>query len=251
MLPLHFKKFVMKNKWLVYIGFFVVLVTAFLYFVFRDYDFSRSKLIVINANVPEFSFINYDGRPFNDRTVEDKVYVAEYFFTTCKGICPKMNANMRRVYNEFRDNEKFLIVSHTCQPEVDSLPLLKKYANRMMNGKLSYANGSYSVKDIEDSTFDAVKSNWFFATGDKSSLYRLARQGYMIDNGTPDSTQNINDQFIHSQFFALVDRNRRVRGIYDGLKENEIQKLIADIHSLLKEKVVSKRFMDGFGNNPG
>ncbi len=79
----------------------------------------------------------------------------------------------------------------------------------------------------------------------------MARIGYMIDNGKPDSTQRIEDQFIHTQFFALVDKYRRVRGIYDGLKEEEVQKMMGDIQSLLKEKVAPKRFMNGFTNNPG
>lgn len=78
----------------------------------------------------------------------------------------------------------------------------------------------------------------------------MARVGYMIDNGKPDSTQRIEDEFIHTQFFALVDKYRRVRGIYDGLKEDEVQKLMKDIKGLLKETVAPKRFMTGFSNNP-
>lgn len=240
----------MKQKLLIYIGFFVLLIGLFLFFVFRDYDFSKSKLSVINPYVPDFSFVNYDGSPFNNSLVEDKVYVAEYFFTTCKGICPKMNANMRRVFNLYKDEPGFAIVSHTCQPEVDSLPLLKEYANKMINGKLNYINGIYSVTAPADSNTLIPKTNWYFVTGDKSNLYKMARQGYMIDNGKPDTLQNIQDQFIHTQFFALVDKNRRVRGIYDGLKEKEVEKLMADIEELLKEKITTKRFMNGFGNNP-
>lgn len=241
----------MKHKWLVYLGFFVVLTGAFLFFVFKDYDFSKSKLGVINANVPGFSFVTQDGKRFTSSDVTDKVYVAEYFFTTCKGICPKMNANMRRVYNEYKNADNFLIVSHTCQPEVDSLPLLKEYAHKMINGKLNYENGNYYVNDPVGPIPDTLsKTNWKFVTGDKAELYRLARQGYMIDNGKPDTTQNISDQFIHTQFFALVDKNGRVRGIYDGLKEKEIEQLMGDIAGLLKEKVTTQRFMNGFGNNP-
>ena len=78
----------------------------------------------------------------------------------------------------------------------------------------------------------------------------MARQGYLIDNGKPDSTQRIEDQFIHTQFFALVDRYGRVRGIYDGLKNDEVEKLIADIKDLLKEKVDRTRFLNGFSNSP-
>ena len=157
---------------------------------------------------------------------------------------------MRRVFNQYKDEQGFAIVSHTCQPEVDSLPLLRAYAATMINGKLKYSNGSYSVSKPADSVLAIPKTNWFFVTGEKTDLYKMARQGYMIDNGNPDTLQNIKDQFIHSQFFALVDKNRRLRGIYDGLKEKEIEKLLADIESLLKEKITTKRFMNGFGNNP-
>ena len=232
-------------------SFFVVLLVLFLYFVFRDYDFAQSKLAVINPFVPDFNLLTSEGKPFSNRTVEDKVYVAEYFFTTCHGICPKMNANMRRVYNEFKDEHEFAIVSHTCQPEVDSLPLLHTYALKMLNGKLSQANGNYMVSEPGDSNgIQPSSTNWYFVTGDKAVLYKLARKGYMIDNGKPDTLQNIKNQFIHTQFFALIDKNRRVRGIYDGLKDQEIVKLIADVKDLLKEKIDHQRFMNAFGNNP-
>jgi protein SCO1/2 len=97
----------------------------------------------------------------------------------------------------------------------------------------------------------AIKnSHWFFLTGDKAKLYDLARHGYMIDNGKTDSTQQISDQFIHTQFFALVDKYGRVRGVYDGLIEKEIQKLINDIPELISEKVQPARFLNGFSNDP-
>ena len=163
-----------------------------------------------------------------------------------------MNANMRRVYNEYKDEKNFLILSHTCMPEVDSVPVLKAYEQKMLGGKLSRNDdGSYNIKDPVDSVTPVKNTNWHFVTGNKEDLYKMARQGYMIDNGKPDSLQKIQDQFIHTQFFALVDKNRRVRGIYDGLKEDEIQKLMGDIKELLNEKVTTKRFMNGFSNNPG
>lgn len=242
----------MKNKFWFYAAFFVVLAGFFLYFALEDYEFSRSKLAVINPSVPEFSFVNQNGKLMTQNQTDDKVYVAEYFFTTCGGICPKMNANMRRVYETYKEEKDFLILSHTCMPEVDSVPILKKYEQKMLKGKLVRKDdGSYSLKNPSDSVTIAPNSNWYFVTGDKAELYKLARQGYMIDNGKPDSTQNIEDEFIHTQFFALVDKNRRVRGIYDGLKENEVDKLMLDIRSLLNEKVKTKRFMTGFSNNPG
>jgi protein SCO1/2 len=239
------------KKWMIYLGFFVVLLIAFYYFVFRDYDFNASKLAVINANIPAFSFTDQNGRKITQADTDDKVYVSEYFFTTCQGICPKMNANMRRVYDAFKDRKDFLILSHTCMPEVDSVPLLKAYEHRMLAGQLSKRDdGSYAVQKSDSLAPFTNTGVWHFLTGDKTALYDMARKGYMIDNGKPDSSQLIRDQFIHTQFFALVDRYRRVRGIYDGLKEDEVQKLMADIKDLLKEKVSSKRFMNGFSNAP-
>lgn len=122
----------------------------------------------------------------------------------------------------------------------------------MLRGTLMRKDdGSYKINETQlDSSTIALKTNWQFVTGDKKQLYDMARLGYLIDNGKPDSLQRIEDEFIHTQFFALVDKYRRVRGIYDGLKEDEIQKLMADIKGLLKEQVAPKRFMTGFSNNP-
>ncbi len=234
----------------IYVAFFAVLLAVFYYAVFRNYDFNASSLGVINPSVPAFSFTNQDGKTITQKDTDDKVYVVEYFFTTCAGICPKMNANMRRVYDAYKDRKDFLILSHTCQPEVDSVPLMKAYEQKMINGKLLKADdGSYSISKNEATT-NAVNTNWIFLTGKKDSLYKMARVGYIIDNQKPDSTQNIANQFIHTQFFALVDRYRRVRGVYDGLKEYEIEKLMLDIKSLLKEKVDHTRFLNGFSNAP-
>lgn len=241
----------MKRKMLwIYLGFFTVLLAVFYYFVSGEHKFTDSKLAVINSVIPAFSFTNQDGKKITQETTADKVYVAEYFFTTCKGICPMMNANMRRVFDKYKSEKDFLIISHTCMPETDSLPLLKAYEQKMINGSLiKNGEGAYKIQaPAENGPVD--NPNWNFVTGDKTELYKLARQGYLIDNGKPDSTQTISEQFIHTQFFALVDRYGRVRGIYDGLKEDEIQKLIIDIKDLLKEKVDHKRFMNGFGNNP-
>ncbi len=241
----------MRKKLLWYGGFFVLLLAGFYFFVFKDEDLSRSPLIVINANVDSFSFVNQNGKRVTEKDVEGKVYVAEYFFTTCKGICPRMNTNMRRVFDAYRGEENFMILSHTCMPETDSVPLLKAYEEKMINGKLvKNEDGSYKIEP-GDPGAPVTNPNWNFLTGNKTSLYKMARQGYMIDNNKPDSLQNISDQFIHTQFFALVDKQRRVRGIYDGLKEDEIEKLLGDIKGLLKEKVDHKRFMNGFSNNPG
>ncbi len=244
----------MNKKWLLYVVFFALLLGAFYIMVFSDYDFSKSTLPIRIDNVIDFSFINQDGKAITQNDVEGKVYVAAYFFTTCKGICPKMNANMRRVYDAFKDEPNFMILSHTCMPETDSVPLLKAYEAKMVNGKLmKNADGGYRIDYDTLAKYQppTTNKNWNFVTGDKAALYQMARNSYGIDNGKPDTLQLIKDQFIHTQFFALVDKQRRVRGmVYDGLKNDEVENLIADIKALLKEKITSKRFMNGFSNNP-
>ena len=241
----------MRRKVLMYGGFFAALVIAFWFFVFKDEDLSKSTLAVINT-VQDFSFINQDGKAITNKSVDGKVYVAEYFFTTCKGICPKMNANMRRVFDAYKDEPDFMIISHTCMPETDSMPLLKAYEERMIGGKLvKNDDGSYKIEYGNNGQQPVINPNWNFVTGDKTLLYKLARESYIIDNNKPDSTQLMKDQFIHTQFFRLVDKQGRTRGqVYDGLKNNEIEQLIEDIKGLLKEKVDHPRFMNGFSNNP-
>ena len=240
-----------KYIWVLYVLFFSLLLGAFYLAISSEPNFYSSKLAVINSSIPDFKFVNQDGKIFTQKNTAEKVYVVEYFFTTCKGICPRMNANMRRIFDNFKDEKDFMIVSHTCMPETDSVPLLKSYEERMINGTLIRAeDGTYKISNTGEGNVSAVnKTNWNFVTGDKAQLYKMARQGYMIDNGKPDSTQ-IKDQFIHTQFFALVDKYGRLRGIYDGLKEEEIEKLMADITGLLKEKVDHSRFLNGFINSP-
>lgn len=161
---------------------------------------------------------------------------------------------MRRVFDMYKDEPNFLILSHTCMPETDSVPLLKAYETRMINGTLSKnEDGSYKIdydSAMQNSKLKTQNPNWNFVTGDKAALYKMARQSYLIDNNKPDSTQTLANQFIHTQFFALVDNQRRLRGIYDGLNEEEMQKLFKDIKGLLKEKITTKRFMNGFSNTP-
>jgi protein SCO1/2 len=248
-----------KKLWL-YLVFFALLLAGFYFFVFSDYDFSKSNLVVRIDNVEDFSFVNQNGKTISNRDVDGKVYVAEYFFTTCKGICPKMNANMRRVFDVFKDEPDFMILSHTCMPETDSVPVLKAYEAKMIGGKLQKEpDGSYSINYDTSKPLNPPQGlagkplnlNWNFLTGDKAKLYKMARQSYGIDNGKPDSTQLIQDQFIHTQFFALVDKAGRVRGmVYDGTTNDEVDNMIQDIKGLLKEKFTSKRFMNGFSNNP-
>ena len=204
----------MKRKTLLYLGFFVLLFGAFYAFLDANIDSSKSRLPVLNIVKP-FSFERQDGRQISEKNVAGKVYAAEFFFTTCEGICPKMNRNMKKVFDEFKNENDFLILSHTVDPETDNIARLKTYA---------------------DSLGADIKS-WWFLTGSKDSLYKTARESYILDDPKNNAT-NIDEQFIHTQFFALIDRNGQVRGIYDGLKKDEIEKLITDIKDLLKEKAL-------------
>lgn len=114
--------------------------------VVQGLRFSKSNLVVRNSNVGDFSFVNQDGKTISQRETEEKVYVAEYFYHLQR-ICPKMNANMRRVYDAFKDEPGFMILSHTCMPETDSVPLLKAYEEKMINGKLvKKEDGSYKIE---------------------------------------------------------------------------------------------------------
>jgi len=197
-------------------GFLVVLVGLMWFLLSFQKGFFEVKLPVMSY-VQDFSFTDQNGQKVDGNTVDGKVYVTEYFFTTCKGICPKMNANMQTVYEKFKNDENFAIISHTSMPETDSIPLMKAYEKRMVGNDPHFA------------------AKWYFVTGSKDSLYKMARQSYLLDNDKNNS-ENIEDHFIHTQFFALVDKEKRVRGIYDGLKKNEIERLDTDIASLLKEK---------------
>jgi len=206
----------MKKKLILLAGFLIVLVSVFWLLLSFQKGFFEVKLPVMSY-VQDFSFTDQNGQNVNEHSVDGKVYVTEYFFTTCHGICPKMNANMEKVYEKFKNDKNFAIVSHTSMPETDSVPLMKAYEEKMIGKDPHYA------------------AKWYFVTGSKDSLYKMARQSYLLDNDKNNS-ENIGDHFIHTQFFALVDKEKRVRGIYDGLKPAEIARLDIDIESLLNEK---------------
>ena len=203
----------MSKKLAFYLVFFTVLLGAFYYFLFRGTDNWKVKMPTLSYVKP-FHFTNQDGQPVTDNDVLGKITVVEYFFTTCKGICPKLNTNMKELYVEFKDEPDFQIFSHTCNPGTDSVPVLKHYAD--------------SLK------VDTKK--WIFLTGRKDSIYQMARSSYLLDD-PKNNVEKIEDQFIHTQFFALVDRKGKIRGkIYDGLKTLELQQLKRDIAKLLKDK---------------
>ena len=218
----------MGKKFIGYLLFFLVLLVGFYFFLFRGNDEWRTKLSTISYVKP-FHFKTQDNQIFTEKDMLGKVCVVEYFFTNCKGICPKMNTNMKMIAEAFKNEPDFLIVSHTCDPERDSVERMKVYSD--------------SLK------VDTKK--WIFLTGRKDSLYSQARSSYLLDD-PKNNVEKIEDQFIHTQFFALIDKDGKVRGqVYDGLKADELEKLKVDIGKLLKEKAGSGNFVNSiFGNNP-
>lgn len=200
----------MSKKGWFYIIFFTFLVAVFYVVMTKITDIAQPKMPALNAVRP-FKFVKQDGDTISEKDVSGKVYLAEYFFTTCKGICPKMNRNMQQLHEEMKSDDRFLILSHTVDPERDSVATLKHYADSLHSGK-----------------------NWWFLTGDKASLYKTARESYILDD-PQNSSQNISDQFLHTQFFALVDQGGMVRGVYDGLKKDEVEQLRKDIKTLLNQ----------------
>jgi len=160
--------------------------------------------------VPVFEFVDQDQQKTNLSTVKGKIYVAEFFFTTCKSICPIMNTNLQKVYTAFKNDTSVLILSHTVDPETDSVATLKNYAaGRGVNDK-----------------------RWLFLTGAKPDLYSIARKGYLLNAEEGDGGE---EDFIHTQNFALIDKERHIRGFYDGTDMPDIDRLIRDITLLKKE----------------
>lgn len=201
----------MSKKGIFYTLFFIGLIVAF-YFISSALipGFNAKKTPPIGKVAP-FSFITQDGNTFTETDVKGKLYVTDYFFTTCKGICPIMNNNMKQVYEKFKNESNFLIVSHTCDPKNDSATALKHYADSMK-----------------------VNTNkWIFLTGRKDSLYNMARYSYKIDDPA-NIVSNPEDDFLHTQFWALVNKDGEVIKIYDGLKQKEVDLLMKDIQSELK-----------------
>ena len=162
--------------------------------------------------IADFSFLDQDSTEVNNDTFKGKIYVADFFFTSCRTICPIMKTQMLRVYDSIQNNPDVLLLSHTIDPEYDTVGLLHEYAKRL---------GVNSVK-------------WHFVTGEKDKIYKLAQTSYfstaLEDKGVPDG-------FIHSGAFLLIDKDRRIRGKYDGTKEEDVNRLLADIRRLENENV--------------
>ena len=160
--------------------------------------------------IADFSFVNQNGDTITQKNYEGKIYVADFFFTTCGSICPKMTTNLEDVQKAVLNNPKVMLLSHTVFPEVDSIPVLKAYAIK----------------------HHVVDSKWNLVTGDKKEIYTMARKSYLaVKLGRPDQLYDM----VHTENFVLVDQKRRVRGFYDGTNKEEIKRLLEDIDFLSKE----------------
>ena len=164
----------------------------------------------IQHTIPPFSFTDQDGQTVTEKTVTGKIYVADFFFTTCPSICPIMTGNLKTVQDEFKDNQNIMILSHSIDPDHDTPQVLKKFATDL-----------------------GVEGNqWQFLTGEKEKIYEIGQKNYL---STAKEDKTADGGYIHSGAFILVDKEKHVRGMYDGTTEEGTQKLIADIKTLLDE----------------
>ena len=160
--------------------------------------------------IPPFAFLDQDSALITEADFEGKVYITDFFFTSCPSICPKMKSQMIRIHDEFLDDDRLVLLSHTIDPENDSVAVLKAYADAL------------NIKT----------SKWHMVTGDKRAIYDMANK-YLVsvaeDNQAPGG-------FVHGGHFILIDTQKRIRGYYDGTKEDEVNQLMEDVTFLLDGK---------------
>jgi protein SCO1/2 len=162
-----------------------------------------------NHTIADFKLTNQNGKTITQDDYQNKIYVADFFFTTCQTICPIMTDHMVQIQDEIKNNPDVLLLSHTVMPEVDSVAQLKKYALE---------------KGVDD-------SKWNLVTGSKKEIYDLARKSYMAAKENPGNPYGL----IHTENFLLIDKKKRVRGFYDGTLQEDIDRLLGDIEKLEKE----------------
>lgn len=161
--------------------------------------------------ISPFRLINQEGDTITEESVAGKIYVTDFFFTSCPGICPKMTTNMAILQDMFWEDDEVLLLSHSVTPEHDSVPVLKNYA---------VAQGIETKK-------------WLLLTGDRQQIYKLGRQDYFVEEDL--GLEKDLEEFLHTENFVLIDKNRHIRGIYNGLNKASIQQLISDIGTLKAE----------------
>lgn len=162
--------------------------------------------------IPPFELINQHGLKITHEKLSGKIYVADFFFTTCPGICPKMTLNMKLLQEEFKKDSSVLLLSHSVTPEIDSVRQLAKYA------KKHGINSPY----------------WHLLTGNRKEIYNLGRNAYFIEEDL--GVEKTDEDFLHTENFVLIDQQGHIRGIFNGLNKTSIAQLIADIYALKKEK---------------
>ncbi|MBA2611674.1 MAG: SCO family protein [Bacteroidetes bacterium] len=171
----------------------------------------KSNTDTIYHSIGEFSFTDQFGQTINNKTVENKIYVADFFFATCQSICPEMTTNLKDVQKAFEGDDSLLILCHTVNPLHDTVEVLNAYSN----------------------LYGAKKNKWYFLTGNKQQIYDLAKNSYLVnalqEDGSPEG-------FLHSELLLLIDKQGRIRGMYDGTDKVQVQKLIKDI-KLLKTEI--------------
>lgn len=154
--------------------------------------------------IADFAFTNQNGKTITQKDYQDKIYVADFFFTTCPTICPIMTDNMVWLQEQIKNNPKVMLLSHSVTPDIDSVSVLKAYAERK----------------------GVIDNKWNLVTGDKKDIYYIARKSYLaVKTGKPDELYDM----VHTENFVLVDQQRRVRGFYDGTRREEVEKLLQDI----------------------
>lgn len=214
---------IMNSRNIIVILFIVVLGIFGLWFVYNKQEdkplrtlpfYGPKHALKVNDTtyhtIADFSFVNQYGKTITQNDMKGKIYVCKSFFTTCKSICPIMNTEMSRVYKNFKDRSDFKILSLTVDPETDTVAQLALHAK------------NYNVND----------DGWWFVTGSKKDLYELTRKSFLL---TVEEGDGGPDDFIHTQNFALIDKERHIRGFYDGTDSVEVSRLITDIRTLIKE----------------
>ena len=182
----------------------------------KSYEAINGKVDTLYHTIPHFSFINQEGKTITENDFNESIYVTDFFFTTCHSICPVMSKQMERIYEKYKGNAEVKFLSHTVDPEIDTVAQLKAYASKHA----------------------AEAPQWMFVTGDKKELYGIARTGYLLNAEQGDGGP---DDFIHTQNFALIDKDKRIRGFYDGTDSLEMNQLMKDMDLLLAEYHYKKK----------
>lgn len=171
----------------------------------------EDESLVTFHRIPPFQFINQEGASITEKTFENKIYVTDFFFASCQGICPKMTSNMMILQEEFMTDDEVLLLSHSVTPDLDSVPVLGNYAEH------------YGINS----------NTWHLVTGSKKEIYQLGRKYYFVEEDL--GLKKEDDEFLHTENFVLIDKSGHIRGIYNGLNKTSIRQLITDIYTLKEE----------------